>query len=127
MRHWDNRSCIPHVKHPDRMGSQSIFANMTTYFQSDSQAAILVESSSFFMVFSMTITLLTHKDITTVIMDFDYFRMIPQPLQDISKICVEKNVSSYHNKTFFCPYSTPGKSHLLHVLGLPEGTSYTVS
>ena len=96
-------------------------ANLTVHYHSQRELAVLIESTSFFIVVSVVFSILKQPDNLAVIIDFDSFTELSTPWQETPNhgiFCVRKYIPNNNitNQTYICPYTQPKSSQNLAVL-----------
>ena len=111
------------------MVSEVIPLNLTVNYESQTGAAVVsIDSTAVFMVFSITLQLMTISEIAVVVGNLLSSNQFLIPHQNSFSLCTEEMVSAYFNRTFFCAPSSLRTSHNFTVLNLKRDEIYkTVS
>ena len=107
------------------MDSASVSANMTVHFKGSDEASVLIDSTSLFMVFSVTFTLLAHVEFIVLINNMGL--PFSHQQQNKQRVCTERYISSFPNRTFICPHILPNTFQNIAAFGLKEDITGAVS
>ena len=97
-------------------------------YHNNGLSTISIDGTVVFIVFSVTLNVLTHSDITVALSDIKTSEYLTNyQLQHPRRICVERDINSYPNKTYFCPYTDSRKTQTLIVWNSKHNTDRNVS